>query len=39
MGYKDKKIGKHRIDHLVENEVVIELKVVKALNKVEGVQL
>jgi GxxExxY protein len=31
--YKDKKVGIHRLDLFVENELVIELKTVDALHK------
>ena len=37
--YKDKDIGKHRIDYLVENEVIVELKAVELMNKIYEAQL
>jgi len=37
--YKDKEIGKHRIDFLVENEVVLELKAVETMNKIFEAQI
>jgi GxxExxY protein len=37
--YKGKEIGKHRIDFLVENEVVLELKAVETLNKIYEAQI
>jgi GxxExxY protein len=30
--YKGKDIGKHRIDYLVEDRVIVELKAVEAMN-------
>src|SRR6266576_6166387 len=32
--YKDHQIGEHRIDFLVEDKIVVELKAVEALEKV-----
>ena len=32
--YRDHQIGEHRIDFLVENKIVIELKAIEALEKV-----
>ena len=37
--YKGKDIGKHRIDYLVENEVIVELKAVETMNKIYEAQL
>jgi GxxExxY protein len=37
--YKGKEIGKHRIDLLVENEVVLELKAVETMNKIYEAQV
>jgi len=37
--YKGKDVGKHRIDFLVENEVVLEIKAVKAFNKIFEAQV
>lgn len=37
--YKSKTIGKHRIDILVEEQVVVELKAVEAINKIYEAQL
>jgi GxxExxY protein len=37
--YKGKDIGKHRIDFFVENEVIVELKAVEAMNKIYEAQL
>ena len=37
--YKGKEIGRHRIDFLVENEVIVELKAVEAMNKIYEAQL
>jgi GxxExxY protein len=37
--YKGKEIGKHRIDFLIENEVIVELKAVEAMNKIYEAQL
>jgi len=31
--YKGKEIGKHRIDYLIENGVIVELKAVETMNK------
>ncbi len=33
--YKGKDIGNHRIDYLVEDQVIVELKAVEALNKIQ----
>ena len=37
--YKGKDIGKHRIDYLVEDRVIVELKAVEAMNKIYEAQL
>jgi GxxExxY protein len=37
--YKRKEIGKQRIDFLVENEVVLELKAVETMNKIYEAQI
>lgn len=37
--FKGKEIGKDRIDFLVENEVVLELKAVEAMNKIYEAQI
>lgn len=37
--YKGKEIGKHRIDLLVEDKVIVELKAVDTMNKVYEAQL
>lgn len=37
--YKGKEIGKHRIDLLVEDKVIIELKAVDTMNKIYEAQL
>jgi GxxExxY protein len=37
--YKGKDVGKHRIDYLVENEVIVELKAVEVMNKIYEAQL
>jgi len=37
--YKGKDIGRHRIDFLVEDEVILELKAVEAMNKIYEEQL
>ena len=31
---KGKEIGRHRIDFLVEDEVIVELKAVEGMNKI-----
>jgi GxxExxY protein len=36
---KGKEIGRHRIDFLVENEVIVELKAVEGMNKIYEAQL
>jgi GxxExxY protein len=37
--YKDRDIGKHRIDFLVEDQVVVELKAVGTMHKIYEAQL
>ena len=37
--FKGKEIGKHRIDFLVENEVVLELKAVETMHKIFEAQI
>lgn len=37
--YKGKEIGKHRIDLLVEDKVIVELKAVDTMNKIYEAQL
>jgi GxxExxY protein len=37
--FKGKEIGKHRIDFLVENSVVMELKAVESIHKIFEAQL
>jgi len=37
--YKGKDIGRHRIDFLIENQVIVELKALEALNKIYEAQL
>ena len=37
--YKGKDVGKHRIDYLVEDKVILELKAVEAMNKIFEAQL
>jgi GxxExxY protein len=37
--YKGKEIGKHRIDCLIENQVIVELKAVESINKIFQAQL
>ncbi|MCJ7494508.1 MAG: GxxExxY protein [Deltaproteobacteria bacterium] len=37
--YKGKEIGRHRIDFLVEDEVIVELKAVEGMNKIYEAQL
>ena len=37
--YKGKDIGKHRIDYLVEDEVIVELKAVETLHKIYEAQV
>jgi len=37
--YKGKDIGKHRIDYLIEDEVIVEIKAVEIMNKIYEAQL
>ena len=37
--YKGKEIGKHRIDYLIENEVIVELKAVETMVKIYEAQI
>ncbi len=37
--FKGKEIGKHRLDFMVENEVVVELKAVETMHKIYEAQL
>ena len=37
--YKGKEVGKHRIDYLIENEVIVELKAVETMNKIYEAQI
>lgn len=37
--YKGKEIGNHRIDYLIENQVIVELKAVEALTRIHEAQL
>ena len=37
--YKGKDIGKHRVDYLVEGEVIVELKAVESLHKIYEAQV
>jgi GxxExxY protein len=37
--FKGKEIGKHRVDFLVENEVVLELKAVESMHKIFEAQI
>jgi GxxExxY protein len=37
--YKGKEIGNHRVDYLVEDQVVVELKAVDTLNRIHEAQL
>ena len=37
--YKGKDIGKHRIDYLIEDEVIVELKAVETLNRIYEAQV
>jgi GxxExxY protein len=39
LNYKGKKIGNHRIDYLVENEVILELKAVETMVKIYEAQI
>ncbi len=37
--YKGKVLGKHRIDFMIEDKVILELKAVEAVNKIYEAQL
>ena len=37
--YKSQVVGKHRIDFMIEDKVIIELKAVEAINKIYEAQL
>jgi GxxExxY protein len=37
--YKGREIGKHRIDYLIKNQVIVELKAVESINKIYEAQL
>lgn len=37
--YKGREIGNHRIDYLIEDQVVVELKAVESLNRIHAAQL
>ena len=37
--YKGRDIGRHRIDYLIEDQVIVELKAVTAMNKINEAQL
>ena len=37
--YKGREIGRHRIDYLIEDQVIVELKAVEAMNKIYEAQL
>ena len=37
--YKGREIGKHRIDYLIEDQVIVELKAVGAMNKIYEAQV
>ena len=37
--YKGKNVGSHRIDFLVENEVVLELKAIESIHRIHEAQL
>ena len=37
--YKGKVVGKHRIDFMIEDKVIVELKAVKTVNKIYEAQL
>jgi len=32
--YKGKVVSKHRIDYMIEDKVIVELKAVEAINKI-----
>jgi len=37
--YKGREIGQHRIDYLVENQVIVELKAVETMHKTYKAQV
>jgi len=37
--YKGREIGQHRIDYLVENQVIVELKAVETMHKTYEAQV
>ena len=37
--YKGKEVGKHRIDYLVESEVIVELKAVEIIHRIYEAQV
>ncbi len=37
--YKGKDVGKHRIDYLIDDEVIVELKAVEMMHKIYEAQL
>lgn len=37
--YKGKDVGKHRIDYLVEDEIIVELKAVEIIHKIYEAQV
>ena len=37
--YKGREIGRHRIDYLIEDQVIVELKAVETMNKIYEAQL
>ncbi|MBI4699464.1 MAG: GxxExxY protein [Nitrospirae bacterium] len=39
LNYKGKDIGKHRIDFLIKDEIIVELKSVETMNKIYEAQL
>ena len=39
LNYKGKEIGKHKIDVIVENEIIVELKAVEDMHKIYEAQL
>ncbi len=39
LNYKGKDIGNHRIDYLVENEVIVELKAVETMHRIYEAQV
>jgi GxxExxY protein len=39
IAYKDHPIGKHRLDILVENKVIVELKAVSTFNEIHFAQI